>query len=66
MSEAATAFSTSAELMGAARWYEAHGNVIAAICTYREVIRAGVEPAAAEARLRVAALARGSETGLPG
>jgi hypothetical protein len=61
VSEAATTCSTGAELMRAARWFEAHGNVIAAICTYREVIRAGVEPAAAEARLRIATLARDSE-----
>jgi hypothetical protein len=37
---------------------EAHGDAIGAILAYREVIREGIEPAARDARLRVAALAR--------
>ncbi len=66
MSEAATTFSSGAGLMEAARWFEDQGNVIVAICVYREVIRAGVEPAAADARLRVAMLAGGPETARSG
>jgi hypothetical protein len=39
---------------------EAHGDAIGAILAYREVIRDGTEPHAADARLRVEALARGA------
>jgi len=41
-----------------ARLLDAHGDVIGAICAYREVMRAGPEAAATEALLRIAALAR--------
>jgi hypothetical protein len=41
-----------------ARLLDAHGDVIAAICAYREVMREGPESAAAEALLRISALAR--------
>ncbi len=40
-----------------ARLLDAHGDVVGAICAYTEVIRDGVEPAATEARLRIASLA---------
>ncbi len=60
MPDTATTSPGGAELLRVARGFEAHGNIIAAICTYREVIRAGVEPAADAARLRVAALAGAS------
>jgi hypothetical protein len=65
MPDAATTSPSGAELMRVARLFEARGNIIAAICTYHEVICAGVEPAAAAARLRVAALAGASRTDLP-
>jgi hypothetical protein len=41
-----------------ARLLEAHGDVIGAICAYREVMREGPETATKEALLRIAALAR--------
>jgi hypothetical protein len=41
-----------------ARLLDAHGDVIGAICAYREVMREGPEAAATEALLRIAALAR--------
>jgi hypothetical protein len=41
-----------------ARLLEAHGDVIGAICAYREAMREGPETAATEALLRIAALAR--------
>lgn len=41
-----------------ARLLDAHGDVIAAICAYSEVIREGPEHEAAEALLRIDALAR--------
>lgn len=41
-----------------ARLLDAHGDTVGAICAYREVIRDGVEPAATEARHRIALLAR--------
>jgi len=43
-----------------ARLLDAHGEVIAAICAYREVVRQGPEPAATEAAYRIAVLARRS------
>ncbi|MFZ0130399.1 MAG: hypothetical protein WAL77_13360 [Candidatus Dormiibacterota bacterium] len=49
---------TSLEHLRIARLLDAHGDVIAAICAYREVMREGSETAAAEALLRIAALAR--------
>ncbi|HVC42480.1 MAG TPA: hypothetical protein VND54_10935 [Candidatus Saccharimonadales bacterium] len=41
-----------------ARLLDAHGDVIGAICAYREAMREGPEAAAAEALLRIADLAR--------
>jgi hypothetical protein len=52
----------AAEQLRIARLLEAHGDAIGAILAYREVIREGLEPAAHDARLRVAALARGART----
>jgi hypothetical protein len=49
---------TAAEHLRVARLLEAHGDAIGAVLAYREVIRAGVEPAATEARRSVAILAR--------
>jgi hypothetical protein len=43
-----------------ARLLDAHGDVIGAICAYREVMREGPETAVAEARVRIAALAQGA------
>jgi hypothetical protein len=57
MREPATRMST-AEYLRLARLLEAHGDPIGAILAYREVIRAGAEPAASEARRSVAVLAR--------
>jgi hypothetical protein len=48
----------AAEHLRVARLLEAHGDPIGAVLAYREVIRAGVEPAATEARRCVAGLAR--------
>jgi hypothetical protein len=48
----------AAEQLRIGRLLEAHGDPIGAILAYREVIREGIEPAAHDARLRVAALAR--------
>jgi len=50
--------STVAEHLRVARLLEVHGDAIGAVLAYREVIRAGVEPAATEARRSVAVLAR--------
>ncbi len=49
---------TVAEHLRIARLLEVHGDAIGAVLAYREVIRAGVEPAATEARRSVAVLAR--------
>jgi hypothetical protein len=49
------------EQLRIARVFEAHGDNIGAILAYGEVIRDGVEPAAHDARLRVAALARDTD-----
>lgn len=49
---------TVAEHLRVARLLEAHGDAIGAVLAYREVICAGVEPAATEARRSVAMLAR--------
>jgi hypothetical protein len=49
---------TTAEHLRVARLLEAHGDAIGAVLAYREVIAAGVEPAATEARRCVALLAR--------
>jgi hypothetical protein len=50
--------STAAEFLRLARLLEAHGDAIGAVLAYREVICAGVEPGATEARRSVAILAR--------
>ena len=52
----------AAEQLRIGRLLEDHGDPIGAILAYREVIREGTEPAAQDARLRVAALARGAST----
>ena len=57
MHEPATV-TTAAEQLRVARLLEAHGDAIGAVLAYREVICAGIEPAAAEARRSVATLAR--------
>jgi hypothetical protein len=49
---------TTQEHLRIARLLDAHGDVIGAICAYREVIREGSDGAAREARHRIAALAR--------
>jgi hypothetical protein len=49
---------TAAEHLRIARLLEAHGDAIGAVLAYREVICAGIEPAATEARRCVALLAR--------
>jgi hypothetical protein len=46
------------EHLRVARLLEAHGDAIGAVLAYREVICAGVEPAATEARRSIATLAR--------
>ncbi|HEY8672365.1 MAG TPA: hypothetical protein VIM76_01280 [Candidatus Dormibacteraeota bacterium] len=62
MNQAADVAARVAEHLRIARLLEDHGDAIGAILAYREVIRDGIEPAAHDARLRVAALAR---TALP-
>jgi hypothetical protein len=57
MQEPATR-ATAAEHLRLARLLEAHGDAIGAVLAYREVINAGVEPAATEARRSVLTLAR--------
>jgi hypothetical protein len=46
------------EQLRIARLLEVHGDAIGAVLAYREVICAGIEPAATEARRSVAVLAR--------
>ena len=58
MGEAACTQTSAREHLRIARLLDAHGDVIGAICAYREVMRAGPEAAATEALLRIAALAR--------
>ena len=50
--------SSALEHLRIARLLDAHGDVIGAICAYREVMREGPEAAATEALLRIAVLAR--------
>ena len=57
MREPGTA-ATVTEQLRVARLLEEHGDAIGAVLAYREVICAGVEPAATEARRSVAVLAR--------
>jgi len=58
MPEALTTRRSALEHLRIARILDAHGDVIGAICAYREVAREGTADAAAEALLRIAALAR--------
>ena len=58
MPEAVTMQRSAVEHLRIARILDAHGDVIGAICAYREVVREGAEDAVAEALLRIAALAR--------
>ncbi|MFZ0180650.1 MAG: hypothetical protein WAL84_12390 [Candidatus Dormiibacterota bacterium] len=58
MSEAPRTRTSVHDHLRIARILDAHGDVIGAICAYREVMRAGPEAAATEALLRIAALAR--------
>ena len=48
------------EQLRIARLLDEHGDAIGAVLAYREVICAGIEPAATEARRSVAVLARRS------
>jgi len=58
MREAAGTRTSALEHLRIARLLDANGDVIAAICAYREVMREGPEAAATEALLRIAALSR--------
>jgi hypothetical protein len=58
MSDALHTRRNALEHLRIARLLDAHGDVIAAICAYREVVRQGPEPAATEAEHRIAELAR--------
>jgi hypothetical protein len=58
MSEAIRSRPSALEHLRIARLLDAHGDVIGAICAYREVLRAGPEAAATEALLRISVLAR--------
>jgi hypothetical protein len=65
MSEGPAVRTHTAEQLRIARLLEAHGDAIGAILAYREVIREGIEPAARDARLRIAALARSARLADP-
>src|ERR1700730_17923151 len=54
MREASGTRSSALEHLRIARLLDAHGDVIGAICAYREVMREGPEAAATEALLRIA------------
>jgi hypothetical protein len=56
MSEASRSHRSGLEQLRIARLLDAHGDVIAAICAYREVIQEGSDAAADEALRRIAAL----------
>jgi hypothetical protein len=58
MTEAISVRRTAVEHLRIARLLDANGDVIAAICAYREVVREGSGTAASEALQRIAALAR--------
>jgi hypothetical protein len=58
MTEAISVRRTAVEHLRIARLLDANGDVIAAICAYREVVREGSGAAASEALQRIAALAR--------
>ncbi len=59
MQAARSSRASGLEHLRIARLLDAHGDVIAAICAYREVMRQGPEAAATEALLRISALAPG-------
>jgi hypothetical protein len=58
MTEAISVRRTAVEHLRIARLLDANGDVIAAICAYRDVVREGPGAAASEALQRIAALAR--------
>jgi hypothetical protein len=58
MSEAIGVRPQALEHLRIARLLDAHGDVIGAICAYREVVRAGSSAESSEALQRIAALAR--------
>ena len=58
MREAAHTRTSALEHLRIARLLDANGDVIAAICAYREVAREGSSAAASEALQRIRALAR--------
>ncbi len=58
MTEALTIRRSAQEHLRIARLLDAHGDVIGAICAYREVAREGSDAAVSEALARIADLAR--------
>jgi hypothetical protein len=58
MTEALTIRRGAEEHLRIARLLDAHGDVIAAICAYREAAREGSDTAVTEALARIAVLAR--------
>jgi hypothetical protein len=58
VSEATGVRRAALEHLRIARLLEANGDVIAAICAYREVVREGSSAVASEALQRITALAR--------
>jgi hypothetical protein len=60
MPEALNIRRSAQEHLRIARLLEAHGDVIGAICAYREAAREGCGAAVSEALVRIAALARGA------
>ena len=59
MSDALKIRRSAQEHLRIARLLDAHGDVIGAICAYREAAREGSGVAVSEALARIAALARG-------
>jgi hypothetical protein len=59
MTEALKIRRSALEHLRIARLLDAHGDVIGAICAYREAAREGSGDAVSEALTRIAALARG-------
>jgi hypothetical protein len=60
MSDALKIRRSAQEHLRIARLLDAHGDVIGAICAYREAAREGSGSAVSEALVRIAALARGA------
>ena len=58
MTEVLTIRRSAREHLRIARLLDAHGDVIGAICAYREVAREGSDAAVSEALARIADLAR--------